>query len=500
MNESILEQIRSCPNLPSLPSVAMQVVDMTAADDVDINKLADLITADPALTTKILKTVNSPFYGLSKNVSTVSQSLVILGLQSVKTLVLGFSLVRNLRSHEDSQFDYQSYWRRSIYAAVAARAIAIEVKLVQREEAFLAALLQDVGMPVLHIAMGTPYDTVVSEVGPNHQSLAAAEQQALGTTHAEVAAHLVTEWKLPPMLGNPIEHHHDPDSAPDELKMLTRVVHLAGLCAELFMDHVTPQIVQNAKDYAHEQFGLDDQALADLMATISDNTREMAKLFKVPVGDQRGYEEILSRANEQLIRLSLESQQQASKMESRARAFEEQANTDALTGIANRKRFAQELREAFARAKKFLRPLSILVIDADHFKSINDTHGHDAGDRVLIHIASTLTEAARSMDLAARYGGEEFVLIMPETPLESAASLAESIRAVVATEPFVYEQTNINVTISVGVATCGDGITFPNEKAFFRAADAAVYKAKGNGRNRVEVAETGPSAAAARSA
>ncbi len=93
---------------------------------------------------------------------------------------------------------------------------------------------------------------------------------------------------------------------------------------------------------------------------------------------------------------------------------------------------------------------------------------------------------------------------LPETPprttLESAVSLAESIRAVIASEPFAYEQTDVPVTASVGVATFGDGIAFPNEKAFFRAADAAVYKAKGNGRNRVEVADVEPSAPAAKSA
>src|SRR5215210_7549426 len=96
MNESLVARIRACPNLPSLPAIAMQVLELTQKADVDIAEIARIISKDAALAGKILRTVNSSFYGRSQNVSTVSHALVILGLQSVKTLVLGFSLVSNL--------------------------------------------------------------------------------------------------------------------------------------------------------------------------------------------------------------------------------------------------------------------------------------------------------------------------------------------------------------------------------------------------------------------
>jgi diguanylate cyclase (GGDEF)-like protein len=487
MNQAILERIRSCPGLPSLPSVAVQVVQMTAEEDMDINDLSELITADPALTTKILKTVNSPFYGLSNNVSTISKALIILGLQSVKTLVLGFSLVRNMRSAEDTSFDYATYWRRSIFAAVAARSIGVKVRLVQREEAFLSALLQDVGMPVLHTVLGDEYDRILAGLGPEHHAVSAAETEALGTTHAEVAAFLLGEWKLPPVLSEPVANHHDPESSSVDILPLARVVHLAGLCAEVFMNHVTPAIIQAARDYAQQQFDLDEEKLAPLMAQIAENTQEVAKLFEVSVGEHRDYDEILSQANEQLMRLSLLSQQQATQMQLKAKEFEQQANTDALTQVANRKRFATELHDEFARAVKFARPLAMAVVDADRFKSINDTHGHDVGDAVLVRLARTLREGARSTDLVARYGGEEFVILMPETNVQDAASIAESIRAAVAAEPVLHENLSIPLTISAGVAIAGPGSPFTNERTFFRAADGAVYRAKQNGRNRVEI-------------
>src|SRR5215471_1697324 len=125
MNEQLVERIKQCPNLPSLPAIAMQVLEMAQKADVDIAEIARIISKDPALSSKILRTVNSSFYGRSQHVSTISHALVILGLQSVKTLVLGFSLVTNLaKSKGKGGFKHIHYWRRSIYAATAARIIA----------------------------------------------------------------------------------------------------------------------------------------------------------------------------------------------------------------------------------------------------------------------------------------------------------------------------------------------------------------------------------------
>src|SRR6202050_524848 len=155
MNADLVTRIQQCPNLPSLPTIAVQVLDLAAKADVDIAEIARIISKDPALSTKILRTVNSSFYGRSQNVSTISHALVILGLQSVKTLVLGFSLVTTLSKTKG--FKHVQYWRRSIYAATAARTVAVKMKLVQQEEAFLAALLQDIGMLVLNQVLGPQY-------------------------------------------------------------------------------------------------------------------------------------------------------------------------------------------------------------------------------------------------------------------------------------------------------------------------------------------------------
>src|SRR6202050_1912009 len=168
MNADLVTRIQQCPNLPSLPTIAVQVLDLAAKADVDIAEIARTISKDPALSTKILRTVNSSFYARSQHVSTISHALVILGLQSVKTLVLGFSLVTNLMRGKESGFKHIEYWRRSIYSATAARVIASRINLVQQEEAFLAALLKDIGMLILDQVLGAEYGEINEKVSSHN--------------------------------------------------------------------------------------------------------------------------------------------------------------------------------------------------------------------------------------------------------------------------------------------------------------------------------------------
>ena len=163
----------------------MQVLDLTQRADADISELARLISKDAALCGKILRTVNSSFYARSQPVGTISSALVILGLQSVKTLVLGFSLVTNLNKKGSKGFKHLEYWKRSIYAATASRLLAAKTGLVQQDEAFLAGLLMDIGMLVLDIVLGDEYGETYAKAR-NHSELLAAETAAFDVTHAVV--------------------------------------------------------------------------------------------------------------------------------------------------------------------------------------------------------------------------------------------------------------------------------------------------------------------------
>jgi two-component system cell cycle response regulator len=162
----------------------------------------------------------------------------------------------------------------------------------------------------------------------------------------------------------------------------------------------------------------------------------------------------------------------------------EMAITDALTGLYNRRYMETHISSLVEQAASRGKPLTVLVLDIDYFKSINDTHGHDAGDEVLREFALRIRKSIRGIDLACRYGGEEFVVIMPETDLAVATVVAERLRRRIASEPFSVQEgaRTVEVTISVGIAALGGA---DNAASVIKRADQALYRAKREGRNRV---------------
>jgi diguanylate cyclase (GGDEF)-like protein len=165
------------------------------------------------------------------------------------------------------------------------------------------------------------------------------------------------------------------------------------------------------------------------------------------------------------------------------------ATTDDLTGVANRRELDKVAQKEFKRATRFSRQLSVLMLDLDHFKNVNDSHGHDVGDRVLKHVAGLCADSIRGQDFLARYGGEEFTILLPETDIENAARLAQRICDDIAVTPYQDRLHLISCTLSVGISEIEDN--GDDVKSLFNRADKALYEAKRRGRNRVVIAHQG---------
>lgn len=159
---------------------------------------------------------------------------------------------------------------------------------------------------------------------------------------------------------------------------------------------------------------------------------------------------------------------------------------DPLTELPNREAYQERVRAEFNRWQRYQHPLSLAICDLDHFKKINDSFGHQAGDRVLKVIGRSISKRLRTVDFFGRYGGEEFVAILPETNLQDAYDLLEKIRAAIANTAFNYKEQPLDITLSIGVAEFRAGDTID---AVFARADKALYSAKAAGRNRVLIAE-----------
>jgi diguanylate cyclase len=213
--------------------------------------------------------------------------------------------------------------------------------------------------------------------------------------------------------------------------------------------------VQEINDELTSGTGEEAECVVEAVAKIIDTNRKMQQELQV--------------AEDRL-------QEQAQELESRIA----EALTDALTKLANRRAFDEEMIRRQCEAQRHGRRLSVMMFDVDHFKKFNDTHGHQAGDDVLRGVARMLRRTCRDMDIVCRYGGEEFAVILPGTGVEQACVVADRARKAIEKEVFYYEQTGLHVTMSAGVAEILPG---ENVDTVVNRADEALYASKGTGRN-----------------
>jgi len=196
-------------------------------------------------------------------------------------------------------------------------------------------------------------------------------------------------------------------------------------------------------------------------------------------GHKQRLEQLLE-AQQQTNALLAEEIERRKKSEAR---LQELATTDGLTGLFNRRHFLELLHVEFDRAKRYGAPLSYMMMDADHFKTVNDTFGHETGDRVLCMLADGIRKRLRGVDFAGRLGGEEFAVVMPETELEGALRLAQDIREAVESAAVSVGQGVCRITVSIGLSSLGPDME--DMGALMRSADDALYRAKDSGRNAV---------------
>ncbi len=500
--DEVLQHVLDSGALPTLSNVASKLIEITGKEETTLFEITQLIAQDVSLSAKVLKVVNSSFYSFPNEVRTIQQAVAILGTNAVRSLVLSFSFLNMEKKRGRSGFDYQRFWEQSLATAVAARMLALKVKTaIDPEEVFTAALLINIGVLILAQAFPDRYDALLRQVEDGAEGLVQREQQDLGADHAWIGAQAARHWQFPETLVLPILYHHDPESCTGqvELRREIHVVYLADLVANILYSPKPIEFADRFRSEARRLLKISGKVVDQVLETVSGEVARAADYFGLKIEGTPSIPEILQKANIELSLLNMSYEQMnrelvAAKLElerlndelkEKNAILEELANIDGLTGVTNHRHFQENFDRELNRAIRGDHALALIMVDLDHFKRINDTYGHQAGDFVLKEACRIWKEQLRDYDTLARYGGEEFVVLLPESDAEAALAVAEKLRQATSEHDFDNKGERYAVTASFGVSVFAPGKDEPSKDELIEQADAALYEAKKKGRNRV---------------
>ena len=490
LSEHIRIQLERCSDLPSLPAVAVQILKLAQSHTSTMGDVADAVGYDPALATKLLKIANSPLYGQRRKSGNIRQAVMLLGLNSTLMLTLSFSLFSSLRQQEERGLDYNAYWQRSLLSSTVARLLGRLPEEVSPEEAFLAALLQDIGMAVMDRAFDQFYQQMETDEN-RHSDIIEFERKQIDTDHAAVGAWLLNQWNFPEHLIEAVRGSHQTVDSKElaRISTLTECIALSGIIADGIIavdknqDENTPDSLRLGDDYE------------SLIEELYEEIPVVEGLFEMSLLDNKYTDKVLTEAKNQMLMRGLSfsqelntSRQEMDRHEQRTQLLKKESMQDHLTGLSNRKHFDLALEEEFIHARKNGWPLSAIFIDLDKFKSINDKFGHIVGDSILKFSAKILSAYTRDQDAVFRYGGEEFLILLPGCSSEDATSAATRIVEAIRNNKLTLKsQHKISITCSAGVATLDSQHVFESKELLVEAADHAMYAAKQNGGDSVMV-------------
>lgn len=301
MDEQVRKILSEHNELLSLPQTLAEVLRVVKDETSSAQDLADVLMRDPALTAKILRIVNSPFYGVRREVSSVNQAVVTLGTRQVTALALSASLY-NLACKWESTIDRVRFWRHSLETAIASRMIAQKTGYQNVEEAFIAGLLHDLGTLILEKTYSNQFANLYSRIGEG-ESIIDLEEEAWGTSHARVGQFLLEQWNLPESICTAVGHHHNlfaPETTNPDLK-LSQIVCLANLVSQ-FTTSAEPRMVLTMeaenKEIIKANLGLKGSTLQEIQKDLFGVTMREAKFLEIEIGTP---EELLEEANRMLF-------------------------------------------------------------------------------------------------------------------------------------------------------------------------------------------------------
>ncbi|MFW6171370.1 MAG: HDOD domain-containing protein [Planctomycetota bacterium] len=532
---SVLQQfVERASSFYSLPAVAVEVLELTEQANTDPIALRECVERDPALTAKLLRVVNSSIFGLSREVTGLTQALALLGVKPLKLLVLGFSLPKQL--YTDVEADaLERFWKFTLLKAVAARELSKTFWNTPGDEAFTAGLLQEIGILVLVKELGDSYLNFLAGVHERGADLMPLETETLGFDHAILSARLLEHWRLPTQIveavATPLDIEHikglDADTA-----ALPQTLHLATLLATIIVNQ-RGDLMTELIDAATRYRDIRVEQIDDLLDQLQEQVRLMADLFSVRFEQRETLHELISRAHQRMSEAALEALpemlggHQAASMETEqdklrddlaqyAQSFLEltrdgvprragessrrsaaeagsghstdpsrphaEASRQDLAGADLEGRVMAALSVCRARHQE----LSVILLEIDNPENPVLVHGVERIRRVSVRMKQAVQSLADTPCECVAAGNARIAVVLPGCERQQAVSLARSFnRAVPA---WLRQQGEIDVVLSfsAGIAALAMATRSSQPKDLIDAADRCLFAAKRAGGNAVK--------------
>ena len=304
MDNTVFDLLKRSAAIPSMPQVAARFLEIVQDPEFEYREVVDVLSIDPGMASEILRLANSPLFGVTRQITSLSQALPLLGLKRVRSLVLGRYIVESIDQKNPPTIDISYYWRRSLATAVLAARLADPLKPELREEAFTSGLLSDVGVVILDEALPEQYRPIAQQYCPHGQAdLGELEQQTLNATHGEVSAMVLEHWRLPTVVCDAVRFHAGGAAdQTDENAQLARIVSAADRIGKYLCE--TPADLDEVAGVCREamtDIQLDPGVLAKTLVEIEPQIEEFASVLRIDVIPSQIYAMIAQKLHDHLV-------------------------------------------------------------------------------------------------------------------------------------------------------------------------------------------------------
>ncbi|MGB0589811.1 MAG: sensor domain-containing diguanylate cyclase [Myxococcota bacterium] len=487
--------------LPTLPAALLVIVQAAGDPDVSLATIANLIMAQPTMTASVLALANSAAFNRGAKTNTVEKATLVLGARAIRNLAVTHA-VRVMTSRVDAgELDEGLFWEDSLRRASCAMVLAGQAGYEDPAEAFTVGLLQDLGTLAIAVGHLDRSGELQAVMGLPAADRIVIERQIAGASHAEYLLEKGIAWGLPQDMLQVISLHHSPEHRLAERRSarLRDICAVADKVADVVQTNASGGAVAVATQAVESLTAREPLRLERILDSVAQVMESMSGDLELSIGAQPSFEELMSNANEALIQINLsyeeltrrlqqlleEKEELTRQLRSSNAALARLAATDMLTGVANRRAFTEAVDGLLADPDEPQKPISLVMVDIDHFKAVNDTFGHAAGDDVLRGVCERMQVVVRAEDLVGRLGGEEFAILLPNCDAYHGRRVAERIRIALKKKPLSTQTgEDIRITASFGGVTLASA-PFPKRDRIFKIIDTALYQAKEAGRDRV---------------